>query len=133
VLFPDTLFAMADEWRVNMMVLGDHTNVSKKLVEDLRGRLGDDVAVSVGYGHIFLYAETEKAAEEAEHAAREVLTLQSLTAESLLERWDPAGQAWRDPRAEVTEDEGDQQPGRLRTNSARLANVVIQVLTDGHP
>jgi hypothetical protein len=36
--------AMSDKWRVSL-VLGDRTGVPKKLVEDLRVRLADDIGV----------------------------------------------------------------------------------------
>ena len=59
---------MSDEWRVSL-VLGDRTGAPKKLVEDLRVRLGDDVGVSADKAHIHLYAGTGKAAGEAEQVA----------------------------------------------------------------
>jgi hypothetical protein len=74
-------------------------------------RLGDDIGVSADKAHIYLYAGTDKAAGEAEQAAREALALDGRVAESsLLERWDPDGQKWRDPRVEIPDD--DQQPAQ---------------------
>src|SRR2546423_14517435 len=107
-LFSVYASAMSDEWRVSL-VLGDRTGVPKKLVEDLRVRLGDDIGVSADKAHIYLYAGTDKAAGEAEQVARETLTLDGRVAESsLLERWDPDGQKWRGPRGGIPED--DQPP-----------------------
>ena len=125
---------MSDEWRVSL-VLGDLTGVPRKLVEDLRVRLGDDIAVSADRGaRIFLYAGTDKAAEEAEQVAREVLTLEGQVAESsLLECWDPDRQKWRDPRVEAPADEDDQKMGRLRSTTGAVINGVVQVFTDGQP
>ena len=97
-LFSVYASAMSDEWRVSL-ALGNRSGVPRKIVEDLRVRLGDDVAVSADKGHIFLYAGTEKAADEAEQAARQALALEGQVAESSqTERWDPDGQKWRDPR-----------------------------------
>ena len=61
---------MSDEWRVSL-VLGDRMGVPKKLVEDLRVRLGDDIGVSADKAHIYPYAGTEKAAGEAEQIMSE--------------------------------------------------------------
>ena len=121
---------MSDEWRVSL-VLGDRTGVPKKLVGDLRVRLGDDIGVSADKAHIYLYAETDKAAGEAEQVAREALTLDGRVAESsLLERWDPDGQKWRDPRVEIPE--VDQQPAQ-RSGGAKLLDGVLQIMSEAPP
>ena len=122
--------AMSDEWRVSL-VLGDRTGVPKKLVEDLRVRLGDDIGVSADKAHIYLYAGTEKAAGEAGQVARDVLTMESRAAESsVLERWDPDGQKWRDPRAEVPDDD---QPPAQRSGGAKLLDGVLQIMSEAPP
>ena len=122
--------AMSDEWRVSL-VLGGRTGVPKKLVEDLRVRLGDDIGVSADKAHIYLYAGTDKAAGEAEQVAREALTLDGRVAESsLLERWDPDGQKWRDPRVGIPDD--DQQPAR-RSGGAKLLDGVLQIMSETPP
>ena len=121
---------MSDEWRVSL-VLGDRTGVTKKLVEDLRVRLGDDIGVSADKAHIYLYAGTDKAAGEAEQVAREALTLDGRVAESsLLERWDPDGQKWRDPRAEIPDDD---QPATQRSGGAKLLDGVLQIMSEAPP
>jgi len=121
---------MSDEWRVSL-ALGDRTSVPKKLVEDLRVRLGDDIAVSADKAHIYLYAGTEKAAGEAEQVARDVLTMESRVAESsVLERWDPDGQKWRDPGADVPDDD---QPSAQRSGGAKLLDGVLQIMSEAPP
>jgi hypothetical protein len=121
---------MSDEWRVSL-VLGDRTGVPKQTVEILRVRLGDDIAVSADRAHIYLYAGTEKAADEAEQVARDVLTMEGRVAESsVLERWDPDGQKWRDPRVEIPED--DQQP-RQRSGKANLVDGLLQFMSEAPP
>ncbi len=122
--------AMSDEWRVSL-VLDDRTGVPKKLVENLRVRLGDDIGVSADKTRLFLYAGTEKAADEAGQAARDALAQEGRVAESsLLERWDPDGQKWRDPRVEATED--DQEPPR-RSGGAKLVDGVLQIMSEAPP
>ncbi len=121
---------MSDEWRVSL-VLGGRTGVPKKLVEELRVRLGDDIGVSADKAHVYLYAGTEKAAGEAEQVARDVLTMESRVAESsVLERWDPDGQKWRDPRAEVPDDD---QPPAQRSGGAKLLDGVLQIMSEAPP
>ena len=121
---------MSDEWRVSL-VLGDRTGVPKKLVEDLRVRLGDDIGVSADKAHIYLYAGTDKAAGEAEQVAREALALDGRVAESsLLERWDPDGQKWRDPRAEIPDDD---QPAAQRSGGGKLLDGVLQIMSEAPP
>jgi len=120
---------MSDEWRVSV-ALGDRAGVPKKTIEDLRVRLGDDVAVSGDKGHIFLYTGTEKAAGEAEQVTRDVLTMEGrVAAASLLERWDPDGQKWRDPRVEVPEDD---QPAQ-RSGGSKLLDGVLQIMSEAPP
>jgi len=121
---------MSDEWRVSL-VLGGRTGVPKKLVEDLRVRLGDDIGVSADKAHIYLYAGTDKAVGEAEQVAREALTLDGRVAESsLLERWDPDGQKWRDPRVEIPEDD---QQATQRSGGAKLLDGVLQIMSETPP
>jgi hypothetical protein len=121
---------MSDEWRVSL-VLGDRGGVPRQTVENLRVRLGNDIAVSADKAHIFLYAGTEKAADEAEQVARDALTMEGRVAESsVLERWDPDGQKWRDPRVEIPDD--DRPPPR-RSGGAKLVDGVLQIMTEAPP
>ena len=122
--------AMSDEWRVSL-ALGDRTGVPKKVVEDLRVRLGDDIGVSADKAHLYLYAGTEKAADEAGQVAREALTMDGRVAEwSVLERWDADGQKWRDPRAETPDDD---QPPAQRSGGAKLLDGVLQIMSETPP
>lgn len=121
---------MSDEWRVSL-VLGDRAGVPKQTVENLRVHLGDDIAVSADKAHIYLYAGTEKAADEAGQVARGALAADGRVAESsLLERWDPDGQKWRDPRVEIPDD--DQPPPR-RSGGAKLVDGVLQIMSEAPP
>jgi hypothetical protein len=120
---------MSDEWRVSVTP-GGRTGGPKKIVEGLRIRLGEDIKVSADRGRILLYAGTEKGAGEADQVARDVLAQQGLTAESVLEYWDPDGHKWRDPRVEVPED--DQSPGQ-RSGGAKLVDGILQIMSEAPP
>jgi hypothetical protein len=121
---------MSDEWRVSL-VLDGRPGVPKKLVEDLRVRLGNDIAVSADKAHVYLYAGTEKAAGEAEQVARDLLTMEGRIAESsVLERWDPDGQKWRDPRIEILDDD---QPPSQRSGGSKLLDGVLQIMSEAPP
>ena len=62
-------FSMAEEWRVSLVIGGGGSTVKGSRYRDLlRARLGDDVAVSAGKMHLFLYAGSAKAADEAGQA-----------------------------------------------------------------
>src|SRR5438094_5821421 len=77
----------------------------------LRSRLGDDVTISVGQMHIFLYTGSAKAADEAGQVARALLEEQGRRlVEARLERWDSSGEEWRDP-GEPIEPEDKPEPG----------------------
>src|SRR5690348_12221427 len=83
-----TIPSMAEEWRVSLVIGGA---VKGSHCRDLlRDRLGDDIAVSATKTHLYLYAGSVKAAEEAGQVARAVLEEQGRFAEVRLERWDPS-------------------------------------------
>src|SRR6266480_3441461 len=94
-----TISTMAEEWRVSLVIDGAGGTIKVSRFRDLlRGRLGDDMTISVGQMHIFLYTGSAKAADEAGQVARAVLEEQGRRlAEARLERWDPASKEWRDP------------------------------------
>ena len=96
----------------------------------LRARLGDDVAVSAGKMHLFLYAGSAKAADEAGQVARAVLEEQGHFADVRLERWDSSGEEWRDP-GEPTEPEDKPQPGRVQTTATAFVKGAGQALMRG--
>jgi hypothetical protein len=117
---------MGEEWRVTL-IFNDSLIPGKRVaaVRDLlRGRLGDDISVSVSGDkeRVFLYAGAASAAEEAAHAAQDVLAQQALNANLQIELWDPAREEWRDPQVEPPEDEDE--PGRPRSKGSFLDNVL---------
>jgi len=109
---------MAEEWRVSLVIDGRGGTVKGSHYRDLlRRRLGDDVTVSAGKMHIFLYTGSAKAAEEAGQMALAVLEEQSHLAKFRLERWD--GEEWRDPE-EPARHEDKPEPGRLQSTATAL-------------
>jgi hypothetical protein len=124
---------MAEEWRVSLVFTDCSDPGKRNTVRDLlRRRLGDEISVSGDKTRLFLYTGTEDAAEQAEYAARDVLAQQGLAADFCFECWDPAGQAWRDPRADPldgTGPEDEERPGRLRS----AARAVLPTSTSYPP
>jgi hypothetical protein len=94
---------MSDEWRVEVdlddeqhgLTLGERLR-SLDLDDVARKRLGERVIVTRDGPRMFLYAETEEQAREAERVARELLSAEELTASTALTRWHPDEDAWKD-------------------------------------
>ena len=132
-----TLSAMTEEWRVSLVIYDDGSIFRRSRFRDLlRSRLGDDVTISVGQMHIFLYTGSAKAADEAGQVARALLEEQGRRlAEIRLECWDPADTEWRDPEApeKPAEHEDKPGPGRLETTAAAFVKGVGQALQWGSP
>ena len=126
-----TISAMAEEWRVSLVV-GDRGGAIKgsHYRDLLRNRLGDDIAVSANKTHLYLYAGSAKAAEEAGQVARAVLEEQGRFAEVRLERWDPSGGEWRDPD-EPAEHEDSPEPSRLQSTATAFIKGAGQALARG--
>jgi hypothetical protein len=94
---------MADEWRVEVE-LGEeqhHLTIGERLRsldldDEARKRLDDRVIVTRDGEHLFLYAGSEAAANEAERVARELVASEGMSAELRVTRWDEAEEAWTD-------------------------------------
>ncbi len=122
---------MAEEWRVSLVIGGGGSAVKGSRYRDLlRARLGDDVAISATKAHLFLYAGSAKAADEAGQVARAVLEEQGRFAEVRLERWDPSGGEWRDPD-EPAVHEDSPEPSRLQTTATAFIKGAGQALARG--
>ena len=121
---------MAEEWRVSLVtggaIKGSHYR------DLLRNRLGDDIADSATKTHLYLYAESVKAAEEAGQVARAVFEEQGQFAEVRLERWDSSGGEWRDPD-EPAEHEDSPEPDRVESTVVAFITGAGQALQWGSP
>jgi hypothetical protein len=124
---------MAEEWRVSLVVGGGGSAVKGSRYRDLlRARLDDDVMVSAGNIHLFLYTGSAKAADEAGQVARAVLEEHGQFAEVRVERWDRSAGEWRNP-GEPAEHEDSPEPGRLETTVTAFVKGVGQALQWGSP
>jgi hypothetical protein len=104
--------AAMDDWRltVDFDEEGDGTQLVEwlaalRLEAAERERLGGRVAVSRSGARVFLYADTESLAREAERVVRARLDGEGREARLALERWHPIEQEWKDadvplPRSE---------------------------------
>jgi hypothetical protein len=94
---------VADDWRLTIDLddEGDGTQLVEwlaalRLERDERARLGDRVIVSRDGPRVFLYADAEETAREAEAVVRAELAGRELPARLAPERWHPAAQEWKD-------------------------------------
>src|SRR5947208_5436074 len=118
---------MAEDWRVHVR-LGEHRHAlelterleAAELERDAMKRLGGRIVVSRDGPELFLYAETESAAREAERVVRSVLEEHGHAAEVDLRRWHPDSEEW-EPVGEPlpqTEDEREAERDELMEREA---------------
>jgi len=128
---------MADDWRVTA-TLPEEGFVERLLdrmhrheVEDeVVARLGGRVAVSTGPGAVFVYADSEGAAREAERLLREVSE-----AEVRIERWHAIEERWEDPGVPVdpaAEQERLEEQETERSQRTGLAEWEVRVELESH-
>ena len=116
----------SDDWRVTISVGDAQAGQAQQSVslpqveEDIRRQVGRGIAVGAGEGQIFLYADTEAAAGDAERIARDVLAGHGMTAESVLHRWHPIEERWETPDVPMpqTTDERQAEHERLVADEA---------------
>jgi hypothetical protein len=107
---------VAEDWRVTITLAedGDASRVlgalhDREVRDELRDALGARVAVSADGPHLFLYADTRRAAEAGEQTLRDVLAEHHLTGAPRLERWHAVEERWEDPTVELSP---EQERGR---------------------
>jgi hypothetical protein len=94
---------MADDFRVTV-TFDDPATAGRlagrlrahKVEDETRARLGGRVSVSGDGGHVFLYANSASAAQEAQQAVRAILEGDGLRADFALDRWHPIEERWED-------------------------------------
>ena len=109
---------MSDEWRVEVdlddeqhgLKLGERLR-SLDLDDEARKRLGDRVIVTRDGSRMFMYAQTEAQAREAERVARELVDAEGLSADISLTRWHPDEDAWKDASIPMPETDGRARAG----------------------
>jgi hypothetical protein len=112
---------MADDFRVTVTFddpaaagrlaerLRDH-----KVEDEARARLGGCVSVSGDGSHIFLYADSAAAAQEAEQAVRAILDADDFRAEFAVDRWHPIEERWEDGSRPMPESASERDAERER-------------------
>ncbi len=111
---------MADDWRLTVTLQSEeHAGLllralhEHEVAEDLRRRLGRRVVVSSGDSHansrVFVYADTEHTAREAQAALGDIASRRGLSIELAIDRWHPAAEEWEDPDVAMPETAHQQQ------------------------
>ena len=92
---------MGEDWRASATINADEHALrlledlrERRVARDVRSRLGERVAVSVGDGRVFLYAGTREAVREALRVAGDVLAEHGIEADFTVARWHPAAEEW---------------------------------------
>jgi hypothetical protein len=120
---------MADDWRVTVELdeaehgaglLAGLREV--ELASEVRERLGDRVAVSADGPTVFLYADTEAAAHEAEQVVRSLLADEGRAARVSLARWHPAEQRWENAAVPLPSSAGEMQNEHERLEAEEAAD-----------
>ena len=124
---------MADssDWRVTISLADEahaeqaRQSFSEQEVEDdVRLRLGRNIAVGAGDSQMFLYAGTENAAREAEQVAQDVLADHGIEAEFAVHRWHPIEEEWESPDVAMPRTEAERQAEHQRLEDAETAESV---------
>lgn len=107
---------VSDDWRVTVDFddEGDGTQLvewlsARRLEAEERERLGGRVVVSRDGPRVYLYADEEPQARDAEGFIRAHLSSEGRAAKVSLERWHPIEQDWRDPSVPLPETEDEIQ------------------------
>lgn len=110
---------MAEDWRLHVR-LGEHKHAlaiserleASELERDVLERLGGKVVVSRDGPDLFLYAETESAAREAERLVRSLLEEHDYAAEVELSRWHPDAEDWEPANEPLPQTEEEREAER---------------------
>jgi hypothetical protein len=120
---------VADDFRltVDLDDEGDGTSLVEwlaavRMERDERERFGDRIVVSRDGGRVFLYADTEEAAREAERVVRGRLEERGVDARLALERWHPVEQVWKDASEPLPQTEEDVEGERARQQAREAAH-----------
>ena len=112
---------MADDWRV-MVELEEEADALSlvrllgevELASANRARLGERVIVTRDGPRVFLYADTEERAREANQVVRDRVAAEGFAATVSLARWHPLEQAWEDAAVPLPETAEEREAERER-------------------
>jgi hypothetical protein len=106
---------MAEDWRVTVELEdGSGQGLGAKLDEheiedETRERLGDAIAVSADGPRLFLYADTQAAAEQARELVRSILAKEGLSGTFALDRWHPLAEEWESADVPLPDTEAERE------------------------
>lgn len=121
---------MADDFRVTVTFedsgpvgwLADRLRVHE-VEGDVRERLGRRISASGDNDHVFLYADSEPAAREAEQVVRAIVGERGLAAEFRLDRWHPAEEQWEDAAVPLPATDAERTVEHERLEAAEQAEA----------
>ncbi len=119
--------ADSEDWRVTISVGNGQAGQAqqplslRELEDDIRRQVGRGIGVGAGDDQIFLYADTETAARDAERIARDVLAGHGIARQSAVHRWHPIEEQWEDPDVPMPQTEAERQAEHQRLVEAETA------------
>jgi len=95
---------VAEDWRLTVRLHGDHGGRllqalhghEVEVEDEVRSRYGDRIAVGGDGSRVFLYADTEAAAREAEQVVKDLLAAQHVSGQFKLDCWHHLEERWED-------------------------------------
>lgn len=124
---------MADDWRltVDFDDEGDGTQLvewlaARRLEDEERERFGGRVVVSRDGPRVFMYADAEESARDAEGVVRAHLSSEGLAVRLALERWHPVEQDWKDAAEPLPETEAEIRAEHERQQEREAAESFAQ-------
>ena len=119
---------MAEDWRITVDFddEGDGTQLvewlsARRFEAEERDRVGGRVAVSRDGSRVFLYADTEVLARDADGIVRSLLSSERRPAAITLERWHPVEQDWKDAGVPLPRSDEETQVERGRQQAREAA------------
>jgi hypothetical protein len=126
---------VAEDWRITVDFddEGDGTQfvewlAARRFETEERDRLGGRVAVSRDGPRVFLYADTEELARDADGIVRSLLSSEGRHARIALERWHPVEQDWKDAGVPLPLTDAEVRAERERQQAREAA----ESLASGH-
>lgn len=130
---------MKDEFRVEVELDDDEHGYSLgeqlralDLDDDARERLGRSVMVTRNGSRLFLYAESEAQAREAEQVVRDLADADDLSAEISVTRWHPIAEEWKDASLPVPRTPEEEEVEYAARESAEAREAEIEGEYDWH-
>jgi hypothetical protein len=128
-----------DEFRVEVELDDDEHGYSLgerlralDLDDDARERLGRSVMVTRNGSRLFLYAESEAQAREAERVVRDLVDADELSAEIIVTRWHPIAEEWKDVSRPVPRTPEEEEAEYSAREAAEAEEAQIEGAFDWH-